>query len=170
LGDRLQNGSPYAIRPLFCPVCLSDSVCLSVCLSVTLMYCGQTVERIKMKLGMQVGIGPGHIVLDEDPGLPPQRQAPPIFGPYLLWPNGSMDQDATWYECRPWPRPHCVTWRPSSLLPSRKGTAPNFRHVYCGQTVARLGYTAEHLLHSSRQCPRASTQIIAPSHGNQDTI
>jgi len=28
--------------------------CLSVCLSVTLVYCGQTVGWIKMKLGMQV--------------------------------------------------------------------------------------------------------------------
>jgi len=32
-----------------------------VCLSV--VYCGQTVGRIKMKLGMQVGLGPGYIVL-----------------------------------------------------------------------------------------------------------
>ena len=32
-------------------------VCLSV-LSVTLVYCGQTVGWIKMKLGMQVGLGP----------------------------------------------------------------------------------------------------------------
>jgi len=29
-----------------------------------------------------------------------------------------MDQDATWYEGRPRPRPHCVTWGPSS--PSQK--------------------------------------------------
>ena len=29
--------------------------CLS-CLSVTLVYCGQTVAWIKMKLGMQVGL------------------------------------------------------------------------------------------------------------------
>jgi len=36
---------------------------LSVCLSVTLVYCGQMVRQIKMKLGMQVGLGPGHIVL-----------------------------------------------------------------------------------------------------------
>jgi len=48
---------------------LSDR-CLSVCLSIlsvlaeTLVYCGQTVGRIKIKLGMQVGLGPGHIVLD----------------------------------------------------------------------------------------------------------
>jgi len=31
-------------------------------LSVTLVYCGQTVGQIKMKLGMQVGLGPGHSV------------------------------------------------------------------------------------------------------------
>jgi len=37
---------------------LSDR-CLSVlsCLSVTLVYCGQTVGWIKMKLGVQVGLG-----------------------------------------------------------------------------------------------------------------
>jgi len=34
-------------------VCLS---LLSVCLSVTLVYCGQSVGRIKMKLGMHVGL------------------------------------------------------------------------------------------------------------------
>jgi len=35
---------------------------LSVCLSVTLVYCGQTVGWIKMKLGVQVSLGPGHTV------------------------------------------------------------------------------------------------------------
>ena len=51
-----------------------------------------------MKLGMQVGLGPGHIVLDGTQ-LPPLKGGgapPPIFGPYLLWPNGWMDKDATW--------------------------------------------------------------------------
>ena len=87
-------GSPYAIGPL----------------SVWLVYCGQTVGRLKMKLGMQVGLGPGHIVLHGDPGPPPPKEHnPPVFGPDLLWPNGWMDQDATWYEGRPQPRPHCVT-------------------------------------------------------------
>ena len=56
-------------QTVLCPV-LSCPVCLSVCLSVTLVYCGQTVGRIKMKLGMQVGLSPGHIVLDGDPLLP----------------------------------------------------------------------------------------------------
>ena len=61
LGDRLYNGSPYAIGSL------SVLSCLSVCLSVTFVHCGQTVGGIKMKLGTQVGLGPGHIVLDGDP-------------------------------------------------------------------------------------------------------
>jgi len=47
--------------------CLSCPVCHMSVLSVTLVYYGQTVGRIKMKLGMQVGFGPGHIVLDGDP-------------------------------------------------------------------------------------------------------
>jgi len=47
---------------------LSDR-CLS-CLSVTLVFCGQTVGQIKMKLGMQEGFDPGHIVLDGDPAPP----------------------------------------------------------------------------------------------------
>jgi len=55
---------------------LSDR-CLSVCLSVTLVYCGQTVGWINMKLGMQVGLGPGRIVLDGDPAPRPQKGAEP---------------------------------------------------------------------------------------------
>jgi len=44
---------------------LSDR-CLScpVCLSVTLVYCGPTVQWIKMKFGTQLGLRPGQIVLD----------------------------------------------------------------------------------------------------------
>jgi len=75
---------------------LSDR-CLSVCVSVKLVYCGQTVGRIKTKLGMQVDLGPGHIVLDGDPApFPSKGHSPPIFGPYLLRPNACMDQDASW--------------------------------------------------------------------------
>jgi len=43
----------------------------------------------------------------------------PIFGPFLLWPNGCMDQDGTWHGGGPWSRPHCARWGPSS--PSQKG-------------------------------------------------
>jgi len=31
----------------------------------------------------------------------------------VLWPNGWMDQDATWYGSRPRPRPHYVRWDPA---------------------------------------------------------
>ena len=54
-------------------------------------------------IGMQVGLGPSHIVLDGTQLPLPKRQSPPIFGPYLLWSNGWMDQDATWFEGRPRP-------------------------------------------------------------------
>ena len=50
-----------------------------------------------MKLGTQVELDPGHIVLDGDPAsLPPKGHSSPIFDPYLLWPNGCLDQDVTW--------------------------------------------------------------------------
>jgi len=66
------------------------TVVLSVCLSVTLMYCDQTVGWIKMPLGTEVGLGPGDTVLDGNPAPPAERgTAPPqLFGPCLLWPNG----------------------------------------------------------------------------------
>ena len=54
------------VRPMLrdcCPVCLS-------CLSVTLVYCGQTVGWIKMPLDTDVGLGPGDTVLDGDSALP----------------------------------------------------------------------------------------------------
>jgi len=84
------------------------------------VYYGQIARWIKMPLGMEVGLSPGHIVLDRDPGnLPPKiRSTAPIFGGCLLWLNGWMDQDVTWYAGRPWPRLHCVRWGPSS--PSQK--------------------------------------------------
>jgi len=60
------------------------------------MYYGQTIGWIKMKLGIEVGLGPGHIVLDGDPAAPQKGHSPPpIIGPHLLWPNGWMDKDAT---------------------------------------------------------------------------
>ena len=36
-------------------------------------------------------LGPDHIVLDGDPAPLSHRGTVPIFGPYLLWPNGWMD-------------------------------------------------------------------------------
>jgi len=56
-------GRPFVKR---FALCYRTVVCLS-CLSVTLVYCGQKVGWIKMKLGKEVRLGPGHIVLDGDP-------------------------------------------------------------------------------------------------------
>ena len=56
---------------------------MSVCLSVTLVYCGQTVGWIKMPLGKEVDHSPaGHTVLDWDQLIPRKgAQQPPLFGP-----------------------------------------------------------------------------------------
>jgi len=43
------------------------------------VYCGQTVGWIKIKLGMETGLGPGKIVLDGDPVLPTPKRAHPKF-------------------------------------------------------------------------------------------
>ena len=42
-----------------------------------------------MPLGKEVGLGPGHVVLDGDPA---PTAAPPHFRPCLLWPNGRPSQ------------------------------------------------------------------------------
>ena len=61
-----------------CPDCLS----VLSCLSVTLVYCGQTVGWTKMKLGVQVGIRPGNVVLDEDPAPTEKGTVTPCFQIY----------------------------------------------------------------------------------------
>jgi len=122
------------VHPMLSVRCLS--VCLSVCLSspcVTFVHCGQTVGRIKTKLGMLVGLSPGDFVLDGNPvPFPPKGADPssPIFGPFLLWPNGWMHQDATWYGCWPQPRGLFVGRRPSLPSPTKGAEPPpNFRPI-----------------------------------------
>ena len=56
---------------------------LSVC-NVGVLYCGQMVGWIKMKLGMHVGFGPGHTVLDGDPAPSPKRCTAPNFRPMSI--------------------------------------------------------------------------------------
>jgi len=63
------------VRPMLSDCCPVRLFCLS-CQSVTLVCCGQTVGRIKMKLGVQVGLVPGNIVLDGDPAPPKKGTAP----------------------------------------------------------------------------------------------
>jgi len=59
-----------------CPIC---PILSSLSVSVTLVYCGQMVGWIKMKLGVEIGLSPGDIVLDGDPAPPPQKGHSPQF-------------------------------------------------------------------------------------------
>jgi len=88
------------------------------------VYCGRMAGCIKMPLGMEVGLSPGDFVLNGDPSPPQEGAGPPVFGACLLWPNGCMVQDATWYGGMPRPRRHYVRWGPNSPSPKR-GRAPS---------------------------------------------
>jgi len=89
-----------------------------------------------MKLGMQVGLGPGHIVLDGDPAPSPKGAQPPIFGLYPLRPNACINQDSTWYGGRPRPGATCYLGTPLHLSKKGGGAPKKFSaYVYCGQTA-----------------------------------
>ena len=60
-------------------------------------------------------------------------RASPIFGPFILWPNGWMDQDGTWHEGQ---QGHIVLdGDPVSPSPKRGHSPQLSAHFYCGQTV-----------------------------------
>jgi len=95
-----------------------------------LFYCGQTDRWIKMPLRPRRPRPRWHCIrwrpCEFWRPAPPRKKgtAPssPIFGWHLLWPNGCMYQDTTWYGRRPQPRWHCVRWGPSST--PLKGHSP----------------------------------------------
>jgi len=122
------------VRPMLSDGCLTCLSVLSVLsclsyLSVTLVHCGQTVGRIKMKLGMQVGLGPGHIVLDRDPALPPPKGHSPPFSAHI-----SCSQMAAWIkmslgmELGLGPGDFVLDGDPAPL-PKRRAEPPNFRPI-----------------------------------------
>jgi len=53
-----------------------------------------------MKLGTQVGHGPGHTVLDGDPAPRPQRGGAPNFRPISVVAKRLHGSNATWYGGR----------------------------------------------------------------------
>ena len=98
------------------------------------VYCGQTAVWITMPLRTEVGLGPNDIVLHGDPG-PHKKGTAPRFSAHVLWPNGCMYQDTTWYGGRPQPKRHCVRWGPS-FRPLKGNAPPQFSvNVRCGQTA-----------------------------------
>ena len=104
----------------------------------------QMAGSIKMPLGVAVGLGPGDYVLDEAASLSPKtgRNPSQIFGPFLLWPNGSMHQDATWYGGSPQPRGLCARLGPTPSL-IRGRSLPNFRPMFI--VAKRLDGSRRHL-------------------------
>ena len=68
----------------------------------------------------------------------------PVCNVGVSWPNSWMDQDATWDGGRPWPRRHCVIWRPSS--PTESDTAaPTFQAMSIVVKRSPMSATAEPL-------------------------
>ena len=104
---------------------------------MTLVYCGQTAEWIKIPLGRDVDLSPGHIVLDGDPAPPPQKKnggTAPQFSAHVC-----CGQTAGWSK-RPLGTeivlgPGHIVLVPSQL-PLKRGTSSPFSaHVYCRQTA-----------------------------------
>jgi len=92
-----------------------------------------------MKLGMQVGLGPGHFVLDGDPAPPSQKAggAPQIFGPCLLRPNGWMDETGTWHGVGLSPGDFVLDGDPVPFPQKGRIPLPKFSaHLYCGEMAA----------------------------------
>jgi len=90
-----------------------------------------------MPLGTKVGLIPGDSVLDRDPAPLPTKGVEPLlnFGPFLLWRNGCIHQDATWYGGRPRPGDFVFDW--DSAPSPKRGRSPQFSaHVSCGQMAA----------------------------------
>ena len=82
------------------------------------MHCGQTLGQMKMKLGMQAGLGPGHIALDGDPDpTPPKGYSPPFLA------HICCGQMSAWIK---------------TPLGMELGLGPRKKsaHIYCGQTAA----------------------------------
>jgi len=91
------------------------------------VYCGQTAAWIKMPLGPHRA--QRRLCARWGPSSPQEKEHThphQIFGPCLLWPNGCMDQDATWYGSRPRPRPHCNRRGQSSPRKGHSSPPPLF--------------------------------------------
>ena len=126
-------GRPF-VKRFSCGIGLL-SVCLSVCLSVTVVYCGQTVGCIKMKLGMEIGLDPRPHYVRWGSSCPlPNRGIPPIFSAHVC-----CDQTAGWIKV---PLGTGVGLGQGEIVldgdpaPPKEGHSPHFSaHVYCGHTA-----------------------------------
>ena len=104
---------------------------------MTLAYCGQTVAWIKLKIGMEVGLSPGHTVLDEDTAPPPPNGSySPRFSAHVC-----CGQTAGWIkiplgEVGLVPGDIVLDWDPA--FPKKGAQHPQFWPMYCGQMAERI--------------------------------
>jgi len=92
--------------------------------------CGQTARWIKMALGIEVRLSPGHIVLDGDLAPFPKRgQSLPQFWARLYC--AKRLDGSRWHDMEVGLGPgHIVLDGDPASLPQKGGIAPNFRSVY----------------------------------------
>ena len=103
-----------------------------------LVHCDQTVGSIRMRLDMQVGLGPDHTVLDRDPApIPKIVYSPPNFRPTSIVATAGWNKMPLSTEVGLGPGDIVLNGDPAT---TRKGhSSPHFSaDVYCGQTVAHL--------------------------------
>ena len=104
------------------------------------VYCGQTAGWIKVALGMEVGLGTGHIVLDGDIAPCPKKgQSSPKFlahvycGPTAGWIKAPLGTEVDLS-----PGHFVLDGFPAN---GERGTAsPSFRPIPIVATVAHLSY------------------------------
>jgi len=70
----------------------------------------------------------------------------------VLWSNGWMDQDATWYEGKPRPRRHCVRLcqMGTQFLPTERGTAVTHFSAHFALTQPPISKTLVKLQYFTR--------------------
>jgi len=100
-----------------------------------------------MPLGMPVGHGPGHTVLDGDPAPTLTQEgggtALPNFRPMSVVAKGLGGLRFIWYGGRPRPTRHCVRWRPRSSPKKGHSPLPTFRPMSIVAKQSPILTTAE---------------------------
>jgi len=92
------------------------------------VYCGQTAGWIKIALGTEVGLGPGHNALDGDPVLPPRKRGhSPQFSAHVCCVQmaGLIKMPLNMMEVGSAQITLC--YMGTQLPPQKRGTSPNFR-------------------------------------------
>ena len=125
------------------------------------VYCGQTAGWIKMTLGMEVGLGPVHIVLDGDTAPLPQKggRAPQFSAHLYCGQTAGYIKMPLGMEVGLSPGDFVLDGDPAHPLPKR-GRSPQFSvHVCCGQTA---GWTKMPLGMASAQATLCSMGTQPP--------